>query len=80
MAQTGADEQAIVHYRRAIQANDRHADAHFNMGVMLERFGRTSEAIACFEAALAIDPNHRARQRLAKTIETTSSSQAASKP
>jgi hypothetical protein len=42
--------------------------------------GRTWEAIACFEAALAIDPNHRARQRLAKTIETTSSSQAASKP
>jgi tetratricopeptide (TPR) repeat protein len=80
LAQTGAMEQAIVHYRRTIQFNDRHADAHFNMGVMLERLGRTPEAIACFEAAMTIDPDHRARQRLANIVDANSSNQSSSPP
>jgi Tfp pilus assembly protein PilF len=43
-------------YFRLAPAGTRDADAHYNLGVMLAQHGRDQQAIAQYEAALAIDP------------------------
>jgi len=54
--QQGDLAAAEAGYRRTIEAEPTHAAAHGNLGVLLGRFGRTPEAIACFQMALRVDP------------------------
>ena len=42
-----------------LRINPRHAVSHVNLGVMLVRQNRMTEAVICFETALRIDPNYR---------------------
>ncbi|MBM3459654.1 MAG: tetratricopeptide repeat protein, partial [Armatimonadetes bacterium] len=52
--------------REMVRLAPRSAPAQFNLGAFLARQGRNGEAAACFEQALALDPNYeRARQGLA---------------
>jgi len=41
-----------------LQIDSSQADVHYNLGMMLERKGRTKDAIAAFEAALRHNPKH----------------------
>jgi len=54
----GKREEAVVHFRKAVQLNPNYADAHFNLGANLARLGRTDEAMAHFREALRIVPTH----------------------
>jgi protein O-GlcNAc transferase len=45
-----------VCFRQALAIDPNLADAHYNLGCMLSADGRTDEANACHQAALAVDP------------------------
>jgi tetratricopeptide (TPR) repeat protein len=51
-------DEAIVHYRRALEIEPRHAPAFSNMGVALRAAGRLDEAEAAYRQALAIQPDN----------------------
>jgi tetratricopeptide (TPR) repeat protein len=52
----GRTEEAIPHFRAALEATDK-ADIHHNLGAALDKVGRTDEAIREYEAAIARDPD-----------------------
>ena len=62
-AATGRIDRAIELARRAIQSNPRNADAHCNLGYALNLVKHHVEALKYFEAALRLDPNHRAARQ-----------------
>ena len=49
-------EDAIGHYRRAIEQEPRNADAHHNLAVALASRGELEEAIQHYREALELDP------------------------
>ena len=51
-------EDALYHYRKAIQLKSDFALAHCNLGTVLEEFGDMEGALRCFHDALRYDPNH----------------------
>jgi len=59
LAQTGAYEEAVGHYRAAIEHNPtggQGSDQH-NLGLVLAALGRIDEAIDAFEQALVVNPD-----------------------
>ena len=61
-AQLGADAEAIVWLRRALDANRNHSTAHFVLAAALARLGELDEARATVQAGLALDPNFTIRR------------------
>ncbi len=53
-----APTEARDAYRRALELDAHHADAHVNLGRLLQEDGRVSEAEAHYRLALATDPEH----------------------
>jgi tetratricopeptide (TPR) repeat protein len=49
-------EQAIDHYRRAVDLRPDYAEAHYNLGRLLVEQGQLDDAIAHYEKAVAINP------------------------
>ncbi len=50
-------EEALTHYRRAIEINPNYSIVYNWMGLLLnEQFGRYAEALDAYETALALDP------------------------
>ena len=58
----GADEEAVVWYRRGIDANRNFAGAHFFLASALALCGQLNEARAAVQAGLAIDPTFTIRR------------------
>ena len=52
----GEPEQAISHYRRAVDLRPDYAEAHYNLGRLLVEKGQLDDAIAHYEKAVAINP------------------------
>jgi tetratricopeptide (TPR) repeat protein len=50
-------QDAIGHYEQALRIKPDYAHAHYNLGVALEKLGRTQEAIQHYEQALRIKPD-----------------------
>ena len=57
LKRAGRVEEAIKHYRQALQSNPTYAEAHVNLGVALQQEGNTPEAIKHYQQALKISPN-----------------------
>ena len=53
----GRTEEAIVHFRAALDGTDK-ADIRHGLGDALDKLGRTDEAMREYEAALALEPDH----------------------
>lgn len=53
----GDRDGAAAAYRQALAADDRHVDAHVNLGRLLHERGENEEAIALFERALGLRPD-----------------------
>ncbi|HEX7808234.1 MAG TPA: tetratricopeptide repeat protein, partial [Thermoanaerobaculia bacterium] len=53
----GLDDQASLHYRRAVELRPRYAGAHVNLGNLLAVNNEWSAAITEYEKAQAADPN-----------------------
>jgi len=56
LAQKGQFDEALIHYRKAVELQQDFADAHSNIAAMLIRAGEVAEAIAEYERALDIPP------------------------
>jgi Flp pilus assembly protein TadD len=54
----GSVDDAITHYRKALQIKPDYADAQFNLGNALQQNGQTDEAVTHFQKALEINPNN----------------------
>jgi len=57
-ASRGHYDQAMGHYRRAIELKPDHAEAHNDLGVALERVSRVDEAHASYRRALQLRPDY----------------------
>jgi tetratricopeptide (TPR) repeat protein len=58
----GADAEAVVWLRRAIDANRNSSIAHFDLAAALARLGQLDEARSAALAGLALDPNFTIRR------------------
>ncbi len=50
----GEEQEALVHYKKALEINPRYTDAHYNLATLLARQGKDQEATAHFVEALRI--------------------------
>jgi tetratricopeptide (TPR) repeat protein len=65
----GMLSEAAAEYAKAIRVKPDYADAHNNLGVVLQRQNRFDEAVAHFTEALRINPNDlRARENLIRAL------------
>jgi TolB-like protein len=56
-AQLNADEEAVIWFRRSIEANRNHLMGHIGYAAILALLGETTEAQAAAQAGLALDPD-----------------------
>ena len=61
----GKVEDAISHYRQAIELNPNFLEARVNLGMMLGGLGRTEEAIIHYQKVLEIEHGHVITTRIA---------------
>ncbi len=54
----GRDDEALPHYRRALEIAPDYADAHNNLGFVLAKRGSIAEALDHYQAALLLRPNY----------------------
>ena len=70
LARKGLEEEAMAHYRKAVELRDDFADAHTNLATLLLAKGATTEAIQHFRKALSLPPEDaQSHLRLAKALE-----------
>ena len=55
---SGEIDEAEAHYRRAIEIDPNYAEAHNNLGLLLDDRGRRAEAAEQFRKALEINPQY----------------------
>ena len=58
LARRGQFDEAIAHYRKALEINPNVAEFHYNLGDTLANRGQVDEAIAHYRKALEIKPNY----------------------
>ena len=58
MAGRGQVDEAIAHYRKALEIKPDYAEAHYNLGIALAGRGQVDEAIAHYRKALEIKPDY----------------------
>ena len=61
-AQLNADAEAVVWFRRGLDANRSYSLAHFHLAAALARLGELDEARAAVKAGLALDPRFTIRR------------------
>ena len=60
----GRAAEAEAAYRAALRIDPDHADAHHNLGVLLNGLGRRREAALCFSKVITLQPKHPEARRL----------------
>lgn len=60
LTQTGQIDEAITHYRTALQLNPHYDNAWYNLGAALKEQGKPEEAIASFDKCISINPGNTA--------------------
>ncbi|MFH1145307.1 MAG: tetratricopeptide repeat protein, partial [Candidatus Eisenbacteria bacterium] len=58
LSESGRGEEAIAHFRRALEIDPRHVGAYNNLGCLLAERGVVDEAIEHFRHAVQIHPGH----------------------
>jgi len=56
--QAGRLDEAITHYKKALEINPRYAEAHFNLGNAFVHVGQPKEAAAQYNQALQLHPRY----------------------
>ena len=58
LAQAEYIKEAEVVFHAVLQLEEKHADAHYNLGVIAMFYDKPEEALVHFKQALEIQPNH----------------------
>ncbi len=58
LANRGEDDEAIVHFQKALEIEPTYVDAHVNLASTLVRHGQIDQAIAHYRRALELDANY----------------------
>lgn len=77
LANTGATSDAETEYRNAITEYPMYAQAHFGLGLVLDRLGRRTEAIECMLSALRFKPDLEQAKRALDEMSSRVSPEAA---
>ena len=64
---SGSREQGIIVARRAVELDGQSAEAHYNLGVMLQMAGRLEDAAQHLDVAVSLKPDH---QRAADALKS----------
>jgi hypothetical protein len=56
LRETGKLDGAAAAYRRALEIEPQHVDAHYNLGIVLQEQGKLDDAIAAYRSALEFSP------------------------
>jgi len=56
----GKWSDAEMHFREAVKADGKSAEAHYNLALSLDKLGRHPEAVQEFDEALKLAPNNKA--------------------
>ena len=56
LSDRGKTDEAIAHYRQAIELRPNYAEAHYNLGRLLAQKGQLDDAVTHYEKALEINP------------------------
>ena len=56
--EAGRMDDAVEHYRAAIERDPANAAAHYNLGLTLTRLGAAAEAVEAFRSCLALAPDY----------------------
>jgi Tfp pilus assembly protein PilF len=64
------DDEAIYHFRQALQINPNDPDMHFNLGVVLGKKNELKEAITHFRQAIYLKPDYEEARRLLNLATT----------
>ena len=72
LEQRGEIDAALDALRAAAAVAPENADVQFTLAYALQRAGLTDEAIAAFEAGLALDPNRQAAQEALDALRSGS--------
>jgi len=54
----GREDEAVASYHRALTLKPDYVEAHYNLGVALDKFGRHAEAVTSYGRALALKPDY----------------------
>jgi tetratricopeptide (TPR) repeat protein len=57
LGQLGKVREAIAHYEEALRIDPDLVEAHYNLGVALEKAGRVPEAMQHYQQALKLRPD-----------------------
>jgi GlpG protein len=60
----GRNERAVLHFRQALDRNDRQATWWYDLGVAYARLGRAQEAVDAFQRAVDLQPSKEFRKAL----------------
>jgi tetratricopeptide (TPR) repeat protein len=58
LVKSGRNDEAFIHYQKALDIDSNSVETHNGLGVLLAKTNRADEAIARFRRALEINPNH----------------------
>jgi len=53
----GREEEAVTHFKKALEINPRYTEAYYNLGTVLVQRGQVDEALSLYQKALEINPH-----------------------
>jgi tetratricopeptide (TPR) repeat protein len=68
LEEQGHVEGALAAYREAVRIAPDNPDTHFTLAYALQRAGQRAEAVAAFQAGLALDPGRSAARQTLEEI------------
>ena len=64
LKQNGRIDESLVASQKSVQLDPQDAEAHYNLGIVMQELGRLDEAEAIYKKAITLKPDHKAHNNL----------------
>ena len=64
LKQNGRIDESLVASQKSVQFDPQDAEAHYNLGIVMQELGRLDEAEAIYKKAITLKPDHKAYNNL----------------
>ena len=64
LKQNGRIDESLVASQKSVQFGSQDAEAHYNLGIVMQELGRLDEAEAIYKKAITLKPDHKAYNNL----------------